>query len=239
MNFLIQKIDGEIKHDFSFHLLKSLEYLKWLDEKPKVYFDKYSSSHFNKNPSKLIPIGSVEFVQGYLKEYFELFTRPINIPESLNVQDFLGRKIKFGDKYDIIEASFIKSNTKVKGQSQLIELKEVDLLINDEFLISEIIDIKSEWRGFVHNHQLLDIRNYSGDPFTFPNIEKVREMITSYTDQPIAYTIDVAVLEDSLQTVLIEIHDFYSCGLYGFQDYRKLPIMFSQWYYEFLRKHKV
>lgn len=237
MKFLIQKIDGEIKHDFSFHLLKALEYQKWINsEEIEVYYDFLPQE---KDPALFTPVGSVEFVQKYLEDYFLRYINPINIPPSLNYDEFLGRRIKIGMKEDILETSFIKSATKVKGLTLICDIEQAKLLEDDQFLISELIDIKSEWRGFVHNGELLDIRNYSGDPFTFPDIKKIRKMISYYSDQPITYTIDVAILENSLQTVLIEVHDFYSCGLYGFTDYRKLPIMFSQWYYEFLRKHKL
>ena len=50
-------------------------------------------------------------------------------------------------------------------------------------------------------------------------------MINAYADSPYAYTIDVAVLGNK-ETVLIEVHPFFSCGLYGFADYRVLVDMF-------------
>lgn len=66
---------------------------------------------------------------------------------------------------------------------------------NDDFLISEIIDIKSEWRGFVLNGNLLDLRCYSGEFSAFPNVNTIYDMIKDYTEAPKAYTIDVAVTE--------------------------------------------
>ena len=39
------------------------------------------------------------------------------------------------------------------------------------------------------------------------------------------YTLDVCVTENRERTEIIELHDFFSCGLYGFEDYSVLPIM--------------
>jgi hypothetical protein len=36
MKFLIQKINGEIRHDFAFTLLESLRFKKWLSPEDKI-----------------------------------------------------------------------------------------------------------------------------------------------------------------------------------------------------------
>jgi hypothetical protein len=61
-------------------------------------------------------------------------------------------------------------------------------------------------------------------------------MTQAYKSAPVAYTLDVGVNNDG--TFVIECHDFFSCGLYGFAKLDILPPMFSQWYHEFLRKNK-
>jgi len=88
-------------------------------------------------------------------------------------------------------------------------------------IISEPIlkSIKSEYRCFVFNNQLVDIRGYKGDFRYYPDkfhlaalynmIDNFKEMIS-----PIAYTFDIALLEDS-ELILIETSDFYSIGQYG------------------------
>ena len=72
----------------------------------------------------------------------------------------------------------------------------------------------------------------TGDFTIFPNIDKINKMI--FKSAPVAYTLDVAICDGA--TVVIEVHDFFSCGLYGFSDLKILPYMFSQWYYEYIRK---
>ena len=54
-------------------------------------------------------------------------------------------------------------------------------------------------------------------------------MIKNYTTSPKAYTLDIGVNKKD-GTFVIEVHNFFSCGLYGFSDHKLLPLMFiSGW----------
>ena len=86
-----------------------------------------------------------------------------------------------------------------------------------------MIDIDSEWRVFVFNQTLYGIQNYSGDFTMFPDVKLIKEMIKNYNNNG-AYTLDIGINNDG--TFIIECHDFFSCGLYGFSDYKMLPLMF-------------
>ena len=96
--------------------------------------------------------------------------------------------------------------------------------IKEPVTISNVLtDIKSEWRGFVHNKKLVGLNNYLGDFTVFPDVSIINKMIAEYKNSPPSYTIDVAVCEHG--TVLLEVHNFVSCGLYGFNDHKLLPLM--------------
>ena len=56
----------------------------------------------------------------------------------------------------------------------------------------------------------------------------------SIGDAPIAYTLDVGINDKG--TFVIEVHDFFSCGLYGFADVGILPSMLNRWFQEFISK---
>lgn len=90
------------------------------------------------------------------------------------------------------------------------------------YLLSEWIDIRSEFRVFVYRDKILAVQNYLGFPLVFPDADKLVKMVEKYRGDdgwPEAYTMDVAVLcqKDQLaETVILEIHPFVSCGLYGF-----------------------
>jgi hypothetical protein len=84
---------------------------------------------------------------------------------------------------------------------------------------------------------LVGLQHYLGDFKLFPSIHKIHEMIYQYRDNvPVAYTLDVGILHNSDDTVVIEVHDFFSCGFYGFSDHRVIPFMFSRWFNEYINK---
>lgn len=86
---------------------------------------------------------------------------------------------------------------------------------------------------------MLDIRNYCGDFKLFPNVQTICEMVEVYKhDAPIAYTLDVGV-DKTGSTFVIECHDFFSVGLYGFNDNNKLPYMFLRWYQQYLTTNNI
>ena len=105
---------------------------------------------------------------------------------------------------------------------------------NGNFQISSLIDeFKGEFRCFVYEGKLIDIRQYDGDFKILPDFNLIYEMIDEYKSAPHAYTLDVGVT-DKNETAIIEVHDFFSCGLYGFMEVNKLPFMFWRWYYYYV-----
>ena len=86
------------------------------------------------------------------------------------------------------------------------------------------------------------MQNYSGDYTLMPNVERVLHMIHNYKTAPIAYTLDVGVnvhdVYDTHHTFVIECHDFFSCGLYGFANHKIYPQMLYRWFHEYLKKNK-
>lgn len=224
MEFLIQTINNEIIHDFSFHLIQSIKYNNWFRGKEIMSY-KLSETILEGN---YIPIGSVEFVQEFLGKKII----PKNIPKELQIFEYLKRNIYIGNEKDVFNIKtkmFVKSNTQIKSFTDIVYPNTV--VPNDEYLISDIINIDSEYRCFVFKNKLLDIRNYCGDFKIFPNIDTINNIIKNYKNAPIAYTLDIGV--NDKDTFIIEIHDFFSCGLYGFENYTLLPYMFDNWMFEF------
>lgn len=99
---------------------------------------------------------------------------------------------------------------------------------------TKINNIRSEWRVFVHHNEVKQVCYYDGDPLVFPDSHRIQHMVERYAseDAPVAYTLDVCVTDYS--THVMEVHRFFSCGLYGFADYRILPYMFSQAWHEMM-----
>jgi hypothetical protein len=244
MRFLIQKCEGKIVHDFSFTLLESIRYLKWSangnDLKIVVkYLDFIDADNENLNwwfrpfHQHYIPVGSVEFVTAWFKHFHNHEPKPINVPEEL--WSHAGRTIWNGNENDYHKGYgqlFVKSNDNIKGFKLVIK-EDYELPVGN-YQFSEVIDIESEWRCFVYQNKLVGLQNYGGDFTCFPDVNDIGDMIGAYSKTaPIAYTLDVGMNHHN--TFVIECHDFFSCGLYGFADHRILPFMHSRWHYEYLK----
>ena len=75
--------------------------------------------------------------------------------------------------------------------------------------------ISSEWRVYVHRNNAIDSRNYSGDFRISPDYSYVNDIIKENSkDFPIAYTIDIGILESG-ENVVIEYNDMWAIGNYG------------------------
>ena len=180
----------------------------------------------------LIPVGSIEFVEQCLTQWYgvnKCLSR-LYIPEVL--RSFANRWYGIADSKEqvkdiaktFIGGVFLKSASKVKCDYAGIYHTSDTLPDDTAYFVSEVVDIRSEWRVFVYRGKIMGIQNYAGDFWKMPDKEDVCHMVQAFTDAPNAYTLDVAVLEDGT-TAVIEVHNFLSCGLYGFKS-AKLPQMY-------------
>ncbi len=233
MKFLIQTIDKKIKHDFSFTLIQAADYHNWLS-KGSIKI-KLTENDLKKD---YVPVGSVYFVHNYMKLNLGSSPNPINVPDELLDHTFSHRQIFNGTNADISGHLFIKSNDIIKGYIGIINTDENHFVKQSipigNYQISEVIDIQSEYRCFVYQKEVVGIQYYSGEFTLFPDVQAILKMIEAYKSAPIAYTLDVGVNDKS--TFVIEVHNFYSCGLYGFSDLKLLPLMFNKWFYEYKNK---
>ena len=228
-DFLVQTVDGDLDHDFAFHLIKAIKYQNWIHNEEKHTFRKADTINSSNTDEDYIPVGSLdEFVYEYMEERHNIDSdeiEPINIPNELKKDKFLKRDIEgrvYKSSVSPGAQTFVKSSTDYLGYSGIIS--NTEYIPEDRYLVSDVIEIQSEWRAFVYHQDILDLRNYRKDFRLFPNIEKIEEMVALYDTSPSAYTLDVAINEDG-ETVLVEVHPFVSCGLYGFYNYKKLPEM--------------
>lgn len=249
MKFLVQKINNQIRHDFSFTLLESTRFHNWLThghDRMAVRFmnteaddtDVVQPFEFRKYHHSYIPIGSVEFVTQFLETFYGLHPKPINVPNELF--SFANREIWNGGNMSLEGLKgkwFVKSNDQIKGIAKVV--KDPDILSvppNGNYQISKYITIDSEWRAFVYKGKLVGLQHYIGEFTMFPNVDHIKMMINAYKSAPMAYTLDVGVY-NHCDTFVIEVHDFFSCGLYGFSAHNILPSMFGRWFYEYTRKN--
>jgi len=261
MKFLIQTVRGKIVHDFAFTLLKSIEFRNWLKNVDKIGV-KYLDTHIDDNGQLIspiefkqyhknyVPVGSVEFVTAYLQHFYNNTPKPQNVPKELCTEYYSRREIINGNHMDLEDLRgkwFVKSADKIKGFAELIDLnKGFPEIPAGNYQISDEIQIESEWRAFVYNGKLVGLQNYSGEVTCFPDGDRIESMISAYKSAPIAYTLDVCVCSyynifkeiRSHHTFVIEVHDFFSCGLYGFTDHSVYPQMLYKWFKNYIKTIK-
>ena len=260
-------------HDFCFSLIHACDYLEWFYQYDKDIVDKEDYSYLlcqdtedNSYEFSLglllhdcVPVGDLDFVFRYIERKGLNYKKPINIPDVFLSPKYLKRNAftlnnatlsdviytanyEFGNK----DKFFLKKIDKYKEVSLVVEdNKEIhDLSVNlGDYFLSEYIVCAAEFRIFVFNNKIVDVRRYLGDYDVYPNINFVEDIIGVFSDIKdysglSSYTIDVGVLEKTNETVLIEIHPFVSCGLYGFDNKKLLPLMMNSGYKWMLKDNK-
>ena len=147
----------------------------------------------------------------------------------------------FNDKNRLIDhpwmngGFYLKSETKFKYPGNgvynsvraFIESEYYDP--SDRYQITSVdSNLSDEWRYFVFDGKVVGCKCYLPDDIMSPEVpdkdwvlDKVKKI-----DLP-AFTLDIVMGKPPRKTPrIVEVHDFFSCGLYGFDDYKVLPYMF-------------
>lgn len=247
----MQKIAKKLAYDFTFELIQAKDYYDWMgNERFGIRYINTDGASVEGDifshivsPDRYTPVGSVEFVSAYLRKFYPDSVealKPLNVPEELF--PYAGRTIVNVRDADDMNAFandgllYRKSSNTIKDPANgPFHPKHASECIG--FQVSEPVDIQSEWRVFVFHDQVQHIANYSGDCLQFPDRFEINRMVETYEGHsPVAYTLDVGVgrcygrLRAS--TFVIEVHRFFSCGLYGFGDHQRIPKMLSQTWYQ-------
>jgi len=233
----ICQADGRIRHDFVLETLNAIDFTNWYENEEVHRSTIVKSINDIKEVKglKTIPVGSIEFVEGFYNKYLGIRDiKPINIPEE--IFKYGKRKLWYGNEKEVIQnETFCKSADRIKKFTDIIDDKTK--LKEGNYLFSEVLeDLDSEWRCFVLKGKLLGVHNYINSLGSAPNLNYVETIIEKYKGLD-AYTLDVGVSKE-LGTVIIEIHDFFSCGLYGFNDYNKILQMLIASHNQKLRENK-
>jgi len=90
-------------------------------------------------------------------------------------------------------------------------------------------EILSEWRLYVHNHKIVDSRNYSGDFTVGSDYDYADSVMFSNKDSfPCAYTIDIGILSNK-ENVVVEFNDMWAIGNYGIPNDLYLRLLMDRY----------
>ena len=149
---------------------------------------------------------------------------------------FCGRKIKQMKLKNIWDEKlpvFIKSvedkaapGIVVNNWSDLEDYK----WLNPEFDIycSERVNFVSEWRCFMIYGQLGDICFYYGDKSVECDHSVINAAIRAYPGMPAGCALDFGVTDDG-RTLLVEMNDGYSLGIYGLDPILYVRLLTARW----------
>jgi hypothetical protein len=151
----------------------------------------------------------LEYTEKVLKgEAVDVFIKPVNLKE--------------------FYSSIVSSNAFFDNELSMENFMKLnDGLLNDDtpILVSDVIDIKSEWRLYVHKGHVVGVANYLGEPTVFPDTDYLEGLaLDKKYIMPVSYVIDVGVIHApnpdkfnliDYKTVIIELNDFWAIGLYG------------------------
>ena len=223
--FLLQTKNGKIEDVEILNLknilnssIVNLEYC--LADYSELLKSENNSNNYIPNFENYIPVGSLEFVNTWLKIYYwdssdlikkitsnsikdVTLMRPIEVPKVLRNFEFLGRDYTFTTKNNLPKTGyyFIKNVDKLK---QFTYLGNLDYLFSNQekfkdfidgnYLYSSYLNFLSEYRIFVYDSKIKAIQYYDGDCTIFPNIDKIIKMVQIYSatlDRPKSYCMDV------------------------------------------------
>jgi len=194
-----------------------------------------------------VPVSRNNIVVAYIEDtnkYFKKLGLPekqaLNIPKEL--MSYTGRTISyctmkdfrlFGSQANNLPI-FIKPNGRSKEfvagvMSKTETISSFNEISDDRpVLLSEVVDFKSEYRGYVINGKLQGLYFYRGDFRIFPDVNIIDSAIDDYKSAPAGYSIDFGVT-DKGQTLLIECNDGWSLGNYGLNHSIYANLLLTRW----------
>jgi hypothetical protein len=103
--------------------------------------------------------------------------------------------------------------------------------LNKPIYISDVVDFKSEYRTYIHRHNIVGCIRYKGDYSLAPNKTIVEDMLYALrnTKMPVSYSIDVGVTSTG-ETLLVECNDGFALGNYGIPARLYAEMNRDRWY---------
>jgi hypothetical protein len=210
-------------YKFLFEIGDCLIQEKWIAEQhvknPRTDILRIHPQFMYENNIKLdkefIPLGTVKFCSKYMANH-GIHAAPVDYPYQL--KKYLKRRVEIGCFSDARSDQYIKPLHTKEFTCGLKDKVDTDIDLSEKYIwISDPIKITQEYRCYVLNNRLEGDSRYDDleSEDILPNFTTVFDMIASYEDAaPASYTLDVALMEETGETVLIEVNDMWATGLY-------------------------
>jgi len=222
----MEKVYVEVKDGLPINVdvQNAIDGFRYSNEEIKTYTkeDLYMGKHDHLF-KKYVFVGSIDamtYVFGKASKHFPYLDYPEQIAGLIKRKIIKQTKKEFIDQFEMDnEPKFIKPvKTKLfdgiiyRGEHNKAYLHDVGN--NDELYVSDLIDIVSEYRCYIHNGIIIHASNYDGDCWQQIPVAYVHNIIDNYKDHPVSFAIDVAILKDGSFDI-IEVSDFWAIAGYG------------------------
>lgn len=102
--------------------------------------------------------------------------------------------------------------------TETLEIAKYGMISDTKVLGCEFKNLNSEHRYYVLEGKILGHARYDSGPDEWPDpdqeqVEKMVEILSNITNTPVAYALDVGVLDNG-STALVEFNDAWAIGLY-------------------------
>lgn len=201
-------------------ILVSDFYERWsfTDTALEVFIQRLKANEILNDPSRFLPVGSVEF----LRQMFDAFglsePEPMDYPVSPCADAILGRRVKRVTLSPEHAGLFVKPvQTKLFDAGVMPTIpKEI---IGVEAWVSPPIRLGGEWRAYVQSGEIIGIARYDDLDTEYPEydlrpfVERVIDCVKQ--DESITtdtYAVDIGMVNDQL--VLVELNDAWATGYY-------------------------
>jgi hypothetical protein len=164
---------------------------------------------------------------------------PENVDYPEQLQEYLGRKIWQGTIADVqrsIHPIFVKPVphklfTGFVWQNDAASRRHIVTQPDTvEVWLAEPVEFISEYRSFILHGEILDCRLYKGDWSAAPSKKVVEEATAKMVPHaPVAFCLDWGVTADG-RTLLVEMNEAYSFGLYGLNPCWAAHMLSARWY---------
>lgn len=227
----IQKAGGEFIGDYAYSAWEGFDFRR---SYPIYFFEDIKEVPKSKN---VILIGYIQDTIKYFESIGIPVPHPLGIPDE--IKEFTKRNTKVMTMGEFKKTTdlpiFVKPYSKLKEFMAGVIKKESSRreLFNDVpdeslVLTSDVLEMVSEYRGFVKRGKLVGFKHYIGDFRYYPDMKIVEDCIKTYKSAPSAYTMDFAVT-DKGETVLIECNDGWSVGSYGLDGEIYVDFLLTRW----------
>lgn len=198
-------------------------------------YEEVTSGKFDNLIKENLFVGSVEFMTAVFNRVNKF---PKRLPNSnreteISTIESVIKRIESGEKL-FVKSYDIKLFTGMVFEEMFLSIikkypKETLVYVDKPFE-SKIL---SEWRIYVDSGKMRDAKNYSGDFKVTPNWETSQSIINEFSDSPVCYTLDVAILENG-RTECVEFNDFWAIGNYGIPNDEYVSMLRKR-YFEIVR----